>query len=169
MKKKKIKKRKYNKKVYLNNLKEEIINLEDEILNLEEITIGDYLEEQASNLMLQVKDHEEPTLDIKDLIQNNITIEEIPTLIDCSSDIQESEPIEQAPAMYEEEVAATTEIILDADIKKKELDLYLKEETKYMEFDKKLINLARPSTEPKTSSFKRYLGRFFTDDVKIFK
>ncbi|MGL5414828.1 MAG: hypothetical protein ACRDAU_04110 [Clostridium sp.] len=169
MKNKKKKKRKYNKKVYLNNLKEEIINLEDELLNLQEITIGDYLEGQANKLLLQVKEeHEEPALDIKDLIQNNITIEEIPALIDCS-DIQESEPTIQPPSICEDEVAATTEIILEADIKKKELDLYLKEENKYMEFDKKLINLVRSSTEPKTSSFKRYLGRFFTDDIKIFK
>ena len=66
--------KKKNKKV-VNSNKMKNINA-----NLGEITIGEYLEDEVNKIMLKVKYRNDLTLDIKDLIQNNITIQDIPVI-----------------------------------------------------------------------------------------
>lgn len=86
MKKKKTRKRRQKKLIKLNE-----INTKN--LNWKEVTIGDYLaEEERNKLKLKVKYGTEQSLNLNELVKNNITIAEIPEIIPEDSDIEATSP-----------------------------------------------------------------------------
>lgn len=202
MKKKKNKKRKQKKLIQLTE-----INTNK--LNWEEVTIGDYLEEEAAKkLRLKVKYGSEKSLTLDELVKNNITIADIPEIVpeitpEVSSNVINFKPIlvtniesqEEAPlpdiSLAKEEVAITSELEVEntmshqivqetfdiseeemsielesiAESKKRELDEYLKEEERFKNFDKKLVQIARQPSQDTSSLFYRFIGKFFTEEA----
>lgn len=208
MKKKKNKKRKQKKLMQL-------AEINTNKLNWDEITIGDYLEEEATKkLRLKVKYGSEQSLTLDELVKSNITIADIPEIapeikpkesyseslpsnitnfkpiLVTNSEIKETSSLLNN-SLAEDEVAVTnqletedtmshqviqetmdvseSEISIDiesiAEMKKRELDEYLKEEERFKKFDKKLVQIARQPSQDTSSLFYRFVGKFFTQEA----